>query len=536
MTKHFTTILHDLARPDAYPDPPASVEVIETHISAVFLAGRSAFKVKKPVTLPFLDFSTLAAREHFCHEEVRLNAELAPGVYQGVVPIRRRDGRLAVGGDGELVDWAVAMQRLPAECMLDAMLAQGNIDNEMLRQIADTLARFHGAAAVGASVGRLGTAAAVRSKVEDNFAETDRFVRSRTVHALPRDVHDLVEAWALRFLREREDLFAQRERDGRVREGHGDLHAGNICFRPPDAGGLVIYDRIEFSQAFRCGDVAEDLAFLLMDLDHRGYRGFSEFLVRDYVSRTGDHGLLEVVDFYKCYRAWVRGKVAALRAVQADGEVREQARLDALAHFGLAAGYAAPPSLVLACGLPGTGKSTIAGRLAAALDCVAINSDHVRKALAGVAPTQHRPAAFGTGLYTAEQSAKTYDAMLSTAGEALARGRSVVVDAGFRQRAQRAPFLALAHARRVPAVILFVDPPAEVVRQRLHARVASGDSASDADVGVYESCRASFEPPAIEEGARLVHEATVRAPQETAAEVLGCLLRTAEPSPDRGEA
>jgi len=536
VSRHFTTILDDLGRPDAYPERPAEVEVVETHVSAVFLAGRTAYKVKKPVTLPFLDFGSLAARERFCHEEVRLNDELAPGVYRRVVPIRRRGGRLAVGGDGELFDWAVEMERLPAAAMLDAMLERGAIDNAMLRRLAEVLAQFHAGARTGDGVDHFGSAAAVRGKIEGNFAETDRFMRSRTVHAVSADVHDLVEAWALHYLREHEELLLQRQRSGRVREGHGDLHAGNICFRPPADGDLVIYDRIEFSAAFRCGDVAEDLAFLLMDLDRRGYRGFSDVLAREYVARSGDPGLLELVDFYKCYRAWVRGKVTALRATQTEGEAREAARLEAMAYFNLAAGYAVPPSLVLLCGLPGTGKSVVSGHLSAALDCTTLNSDQVRKRLAGVSPSEHRAAAFGTGLYTAEQSRATYAALLEAAADGLDRSRGVVVDAGFRQADQRAPFLALAHARRLPVVIVHIDPPDAVVRERLQRRQARGDDVSDAGIAVYEACKAGFEPPAPNEGARVVREGAVRVPQETAADVLACLLRAAEPSADPGEA
>jgi aminoglycoside phosphotransferase family enzyme/predicted kinase len=450
----------------------------------------------------------------------------------------RRGGRLVLGGsgEGEAVDWAVAMQRLPSAAMLDALLARGSIDNEMLRQLAATLAEFHAASATGEGVDQFGTVAAVRGKIEDNFAETDRFVRSRTVEALPADVHDLVEAWALHFLRERAEALAERERSGRIREGHGDLHAGNICFRAPQDGGLVIYDRIEFSAAFRCGDVAEDLAFLLMDLDHRGYRGFSEFLAREYIARTGDHGILDVVDLYKCYRAWVRGKVTALRAAQCEGAVREATRLDALAYFNLGAGYAIPASLVLLCGLPGSGKSFAAAQVAAALDCKLLNSDEWRKALAGVPSLRHRPVEFGTGLYGAEQTKRTYDHLLQVAAETLDGGRSVVVDAGFRQRAQRGPFLDLARARRLPAVVLHLDPPQAVVEARLEQRSARGEGASDADVAVYRACLAGFEPPEPDEGAPVVRETTPRPPPEVAAAVLARLLAAAEVSADPGEA
>ncbi len=524
----FAAILTALANPAAYATKPAKVDVIETHISAVFLAGSRAYKVKKPVQLAFLDFSTLARREHFCREEVRLNAALAPGVYREVVPIRRGTTGLHVGGSGELVDWAVEMERLPAADMLDALLDRGHIDNEMLVQLAQTLARFHADALTGEGVDAHGDLAAVRALVQENFAETDRFLVSGSLHALDRDVHDLLEAWALNFLHERAELFEQRVQRGRIRDGHGDLHAGNICYRAPALGGLVIYDRIEFSARFRCCDVAADLAFLLMDLDHRGYRGFSDYLLREYIARSGDAELIGIVDFYKSYRAFVRGKVTALRATQMRGPARDAARLLAMSYFNLAAGYAVPPSVILLCGLPGTGKSHASAQFSTVFDCTVCNSDSKRKQQAAVPLREHHQGAFATGIYDAQHTEATYAALLADTEAVLAKGRSVVVDAGFRTAKQRAPFLAMARARRVPVVVLHLDPPETVVVQRLLQREAKGRSESDAGVAVYAECKRHFEPPLAAEGAPVLVSQAADLGPEFVTKVVGGLLAQAE--------
>lgn len=524
----FGAIVAALSRPEAYPRRPTEVAVIETHVSAVFLAGSRVYKVKKPLRLAFLDFSTRALRERFCREEVALNADLAPGVYRGVVAIRRRDGGLHVGGEGELVDWAVEMERLPSARMLDALLDRGHIDNEMLRSLAARLVAFHQGAHRGPEIDAFATPAAVRALLEENFAETDTLTGDAAPHAVTSDVHDLVEAWALHFLREHEELLGARVRDGSVCEGHGDLHAGNICFRDARDGGLAIYDRIEFGPRFRCGDVGSDLAFLLMDLDRRGYRGFSDFLLREYVTRSGDVGLVDVIDLYKVYRAWVRGKVGALRAAQARGEAQARARADAMAYFNLAAGYAVPPSLVLLCGLPACGKSTVAAHLAAALDCVVLNSDHVRKRLAGVPAGETRRAAPGEGIYGAETTEATYRTLLADARDVIGRGRTAIVDAGFRRIDQRIPFLEMAAAWKAPCLIVHVAPDLDVVRARLAHRLAVGGSESDADVAVLEREVDAFEVPRAGEGAPVFTTATRELPDELTMAVLGRLLRGSE--------
>lgn len=526
LPRDFSVWIEHLRQPRAYPFAPRRVDVIETHISAIFLAGDHAYKVKKPIALEFLDFSTAALREHFCAEEVRLNAELAPGVYQRVVPVTFGPQGLAFGGAGVIVDHAVAMARLPAECMFDALLERGAIDNTMIAALAEALARFHRRAASGPEVVGYGDRPAVGKLIEDNFAQTDRLARDR--HVLPRDLHDLVEAWALRALGERAELFDQRARHGCIRDGHGDLHAGNICFRDAAHGGLAIYDRIEFSAAFRCGDVAADLAFLLMDLDRRGLRGFAGMLAREWMARTGDADAAELFDFYKVYRAWVRGKIAAVRALQLEGDGATSARAQALGYFNLAAGYTVGAALVLTCGLPGTGKSHAVAALGQALDVEVLNSDTVRKQRAGLAPQESAAAAIGAGIYATAHTDATYAALAESAARGLAQGRRVVVDAGFRTRAQRAPFVALARRAGVPLVVLHLAPSDDLVAARLRARAQAGGSESDADAAVHAALRHGFERPQADEGFAVVVGHGREPLEELTAAVLGQLLRTGE--------
>jgi hypothetical protein len=494
-------LVEALRQPGAYPHEPADVELAQTHISLVFLAGDRVYKVKKPVNLGFLDYTTLDRRRRFCEEEVRLNRRLAPDVYLGVVPITRApDGSLHVGGSGETVEVAVEMRRLPAIRMLDSLLVSGAIDNEQMGALADLLVRFHSKAATGAGVDEHGTPEAIAFNVRENFEQTEAFAAppglsagagARTVSPA---LHAFLSIAAGRFLAGERDLLERRVREGRIREGHGDLHAGNICLT---GEGIKIYDSIEFAPRLRCGDVACDLAFLAMDLDHRGFRGFSRYLVRRYAERAGDVELERLLGFYKSYRAIVRAKVASFAAVEPElaPPEREQKRLEALRYFHLAAAYELPPVLILTCGLPASGKSTAARRLSAPFEAVILRSDTRRKVLAGLSPTQRASAGFGSGIYTPDMTERTYRSLLEDAEAALRAGRSVVVDASFSRAAQRKPFADLAETLGAPLLVAEAAAPEETIRARMAARTRDFGEVSDADFGVYLGMRQTYEPP-----------------------------------------
>ncbi|MFO0981139.1 MAG: AAA family ATPase [Planctomycetota bacterium] len=460
-----------LLDPAAYPEPPPSVELIETHISWIYLAGDRAYKVKKPVRLAFLDFSSLAARRHFLEEELRLNAVLAPGVCRAVVPIVRDGARLGIGGPGVPFEYALEMRRLPAHRMLDRLLEQGVVDNAMMNALADTLCRFHAQAAV--------------MPAEQGAPEQVASAVTRNLHDLAAGRTDLapliapLERYATQFVRTHHDLFLQRALQGRVRDGHGDLHAGNICF---EDGAIVIYDRIEFEPRFRQMDVAADLAFLAMDLDHRGCHAFSDFLVHQYVQRSGDATLPLVLPFYKAHRAAIRAKVAALRFDQ-QASAAELASLRA--HLNLALSYtlAGKPLVVMMCGLPGSGKTVVARALQATLRAQLVRTDVVRRSL------EAEPS-YGELAVT-----RAYDALLAAARGMLDRGLAVILDATFDRRVLRERARAMAAAVGAPCVTVLVECAEPIIKERLERRAREGGDASEAGWSVYLRKKSSFEEP-----------------------------------------
>lgn len=494
-------LVRELQRGEAYGRPGLEVGFLQTHISRLFFAGERVYKIKKPVELGFLDFSTLELRRQVCEEEVRLNRRLAPQVYLGVVPVTEAgDGTLRVGGEGPALEWAVEMVRLPEHGMLSNLLDRGEIDNEPMNALAELLARFHAEAPTGEGVDEHGSVRAVTFNVEENFAQLEPFVDAAAsgagppVNVISRRQHDFLAERARTFLEQRGALFEARLQAGRIREGHGDLHAGNVCFAEE---GVVAYDCIEFNRRFRCADVACDLAFLTMDLDRRGYPGFSKYLERRYAAAAEDEELTELSGFYKQYRAVVRAKVAAMTASDpaVQQEAREELRRGARSYVQLAVGYDLPPALILMCGLPASGKSWSAQALAQVLRAPVLHSDVRRKVLGGIARTTRVQDGYGAGLYSQAAKQRTYDSLLEDAMERLGAGHTVILDATFSTRAFREPFAQAARREGFPLLVAHVSARDELVRERLEARAKDPHAVSDANLEVYLKARASFEPP-----------------------------------------
>jgi aminoglycoside phosphotransferase family enzyme len=499
-----------LSLPDAYPHRPDRVDVIETHISWVFLADDRVYKVKKPVSFGFLDYSTQELRRHYSEEEVRLNAELAPGIYLRVAPVAGDPPR--IDGDGEPVAHAVEMVRLPEHRMLDRLATEGAIPDDGLEALVDRLARFHAAARTGEGVDRCGDPDRV-------LAAMGRTLSLARGH-IDDVVIDAVAAFEHGFVATHRAMLEARVADGRIREGHGDLHAANICLAE---GGPVVYDRIEFSDSLRCCDVASDIAFLAMDLDRLGARAESAAVVERYAAATGDPTLHDALRFYRVHRAAVRGSVGFLRASQGG-----EGLAAALAYYLLALSYARPPLLILACGLQGTGKSTLARILRLPLRAVSLSSDETRKRLAGVPPTQRWTGDYLGGLYAPGMTASTYDALLDDAERHLGRGRSVVVDATFRAAAQRARFSDLARACGAELLVVHLDPPHDTIERRLRERAAAGTDVSDADVEVFRQTVRDFEPPDEIEPERRLSTAAEPESQEMLRSFLALVARLSQ--------
>lgn len=496
--------IESLQRPAAYAHTPREVGFLQTHISWLFFAGGRVYKVKKPVDLGFLDYTTLAARRHYCAEEVRLNRRMAPQVYLGVVPILRRAGELYIGSpddEAEAVEFAVEMQRLPADQMLAARLERGEIDNQAMNDLARLVVDFHARAATGPGVDEYGCLAAVRGNVQENWTQLVPFageLGSISAQGAPAVITSTQLAFlrerSARFLREHAALLDRRIVEGRIRDGHGDLHAGNLCFAP---GGIVAYDCIEFSERFRCGDVAADLAFLTMDIDQRGFPAFARYLARRYTELAEDPELARVEPFYRGYRAVVRGKVTAF-ALTSEGLAparRAELAHESMRYLQLAVAYELPPALVLMCGLPASGKSWLGRRLARPLRGVFLRSDVRRKVQAGLSRERRPDQGYGTGLYSPENKRRTYRSLLGAAVEMLEAGHAAVVDATFALREHREPFVDAAERLGLPYYVVHVTATEDQIRERMARRAADPDAASDADLAVYERARETFEPP-----------------------------------------
>src|ERR1700690_273060 len=349
----------DLLRSEAYGAlRPKKIDLAETHISLVFLVDGDVFKVKKPVDLGFVDFRSIKQRKTACDAEVALNARLAPEVYRGVVPIRRgADGRLVVGGEGPIVDWAVHMVRLSEERRADVLLARGELTGEAVDGMAKRIAEFHASARSDETTARFGTAEAIEHNVRENFAQT----RGSLDQYLSPEEGEEIARWQTAFVRGHEALFIQRIGAGRARDGHGDLRLEHVYLAPP--AHPTIIDCIEFNDRFRYGDVCADIAFLSMDFAAHGRVDLAERLLARYAREANDFDLYALVDFYGSYRAYVRGKIAAFVAGE-DPDGHTSASRDARRYFLLALSAERRsmllPAVIAVGGVIASGKSTIA--------------------------------------------------------------------------------------------------------------------------------------------------------------------------------
>ncbi len=473
-------ILKAMGDPAFYPDAPSTVTVRETHISTLFLTDQYVYKVKKPVNFGFLDFTTLSARRFFCEQEVELNRRLSPQVYLAVDRIYRDDKGIHLEPPGDVVEYAVKMRRIPESRMMDVLLRQGEIDDKIVERIALKLVDFHGRARTDGETALYGTAARIAKNTEENFTQTTGFIgRSLDTGQLER-----IAAFTRGFLEKRKLLFRSRVDDGKIRDCHGDIRMEHICIIDP----IVIFDCIEFNRRFRYSDVAADLAFLAMDLDFHHRPDLSRTLVQSYVDHTEDLDLLKVIRFYKCYRAYVRGKVESFQG--AGDTIRPEVAGDHLArakhYFTLAETYAQPrPYLMITSGLTGTGKSRLAETLAQDLDMALFQSDRIRKEICGMPPEEHRLEAFGEGIYTKEMSRKTYQALLARAKDALQQGRPVILDAAYLKDGERRKAEGLAEQQGVPFFILEVTCSDAEVKKRLSTRLQEGGAISDGRWEIY---------------------------------------------------
>jgi len=515
-----------LSAPDAYPYTPDHIRLKQTHISLVALAPPWVYKIKKPVSLAFLDFSTLERRRHFCEQEVRLNQRLAPDTYEGVVPIIQTDDGLRVDADpdaGEVVEVAVKMQYLEPRQFLDARLARGEASAADIDRVVRTLCTFYQSRPSRPDVAEAGRIDRLRAVTEENFAEAEQQVGP----LLSQPAHDALQFYADRFFNLNASLLHRRRAEGFIVEGHGDLRLEHIHLTDER---VAIFDCIEFNEEFRSLDVAKDVAFLAMDLDVHGHPDLSKRFVTRMAKGLGDAGLPRLINFYKCRRAQVRGKVEGLRAAEDEVPPREraQSRAQARHHYQWALHYAVAgsnPLVAVVMGRPGTGKSTQAEALARALGWPHLASDRIRKTRADVPLHGRADTNTRKRLYTESLTQTTYATLRNRALQQARQHRGTVLDATFSDPAQRDRFRAALRAAGVPYVFVELTAEDAILKRRLRARSSGTATATDARAEDFESLSARYQAPNALEDPRHIQISTERSPEDTTLDILKALIR-----------
>lgn len=536
--------IESLMGKEAFPEPTSSVELIQTHISYVILTDTLAIKIKKPVDFGFLDFSTLSARLHFCKEELRLNKRLAPTLYLGLMRVVKeaqgsyvlRDGEAGGAGE-EVVDYAVKMQRVEANSILSEKIKAGAVTDEEVKRVADVVAGFHlsleppsfKSTGEGAAPGSTET---LKENTEENFTQVEPFI-GRTIS---KESFDLLRGYTRSFFKENEPLL--KEREAFVRDCHGDLRAEHVATAASGKADtrVEIFDCIEFNERFRISDTLLDAAFLAMDLDLLGRGDMSRAFMERYMEKAGigkaTGASLGLINFYKCYRAYVRGKVEGFKLDEEEESKGDklQAAATAAHCFRVARLYAEGgyrPFLIIASGLPGTGKSSFAREVGKLTGAAVLDSDVIRKEIFGdevrKAPKDSGAGVYMGGIYTKDKTERTYKELIRRAEVLLKAGRPVVISATFSRRAflTEARERGSAAAAEVYTIRCVLDDVA--LRERFRERAEKGAGATDATWDVYKLMKESFETI---EGPHL-EVRTDKDPMETAANALTLIFREA---------
>lgn len=486
-------VLDFLSDPSTYPQRPAEVKLLQTHASWVFIASPFVFKIKKPVRLGFLDFSTLELRREDCERELALNRRLAEDTYLGVTSVNERDGTLSLGGEGEPIEWVVQMRELDAQHLLIHLLERDALCEGDFDRVISKLEHFYLSQPRPPESEQHTAIERLHLSTDGNFTVAADFVG----RSLSRAAFDAIRHYTDTFFERRRALLQSRIDGGWIRDCHGDLHLEHIHVTP-DA--VAIYDCIEFNTRFRYIDLACDLAFLAMDLEFNGRADLASRLVTQFAARLHDDGMKELMDFYKCYRACVRGKVASLTSAAEGLTAEERDRKLSLArrYFTLALRYAlsgSRPQAFICMGRIASGKSHLARALARDTGWVVFSSDVIRKELAGV-PAHHRGnEAERAALYAPSVTERTYATLFARALEALRNGQPVILDATFSSRAHRDELRRSLTEAQVAQTWIVAHASDEVTRQRLASRAEASHVVSDARLEDFEKLSAGFQLP-----------------------------------------
>ena len=480
-----------LKLPASYPHRPRRVLLRQTHISWVFLASPFVFKVKKPINLGFLDFSTLEKRHHFCQRELELNRRLCPDVYLDVLPIYKTASNFSFKTKGKIAEYCLKMKELPSGWFLRELLAERRVGESEINRIISRLRRFYGSQTPTREIEKWGRPEKLKISTDENFAQVEPFVGRKISAAAFAAIRRFTNEFYVR----NEKLFRRRMQQHRIRDCHGDLHLDHIHLTPK---ATTIFDCIEFNDRFRFIDIANDVAFLAMDFDLEGRSDLGNLFLRNCAGEFHDSEMLKLSDFYKCYRALVRGKVESIQAISMKPAKAGKHAKAAVRYFRLALRYAvsgSEPLLLAVIGRVGTGKSTVARALGNELSWPVFSSDQIRKTLAGVRLTRRTPSKKRAEVYSRQMTTRTYRELLARGVIAAKTQGGAIVDATFASAAKRELLRQKCEKAHLPfqAVELEVDPGE--IERRLRARNKSVGVISDARLEDLEKLLAAYETP-----------------------------------------
>ncbi|MCX7784957.1 MAG: AAA family ATPase [candidate division WOR-3 bacterium] len=485
--------ISQLLNPQFWGSDVKEVRLIQTHTSWVFLTGKYAYKIKKPVFFGFLDYTSISAREYFCNEEFRINQKLSPEIYYGIIPIYRKGNLITITSDNdpsyEIIDYAIKMAELPQEAIMTYRLQNNQVTYSTIAKIAETIARFHNETETQESIRKFGSLEIIKYNWDENFAQTEEF-RNITIS---KKIFSRIQQSVEKFMTENQKLFNRRLEDNKIKQCHGDLHSRNIFV----TNKVYIFDCLEFNPRFACSDVASEVAFFVMDLEFYNHKELADFFIARYLHYTKDWEMLKLLDFYKCYRAYVRGKVTSfnLKDPGISNQDKKQAQTTAQSYFELAFTYAqnlfTKPKLIMIMGLPGVGKTYLAQHLSKEIQAYHLCTDIIRKEITNTPIEVHRFEGYGKGIYTFEVSKQTYEEMYHRTVNYLKQNRTCIVDATFSLQKSRDEVKAIAKKTKVPLITINAVCPEPIVMARMKKR-ENEFSLSDATPEIYYKIKENF--------------------------------------------
>ncbi len=479
-----TELIKQMQTPEFYPHPVTlPIEVIQTHVSTVFLTGNYAYKLKKTVNFGFLDYSSLEKRKHFLEEELRMNKDISPNLYLEILPISQTGKNFGLNSNKDIVEYTLKMNQFPQENLFINMFEAGKLTGEDMIKLGELVADFHKQTITNDYIKTFGTVEKIGQSITENYQQTEKYIGL----AQTQQYYEETKAFTDHFLSNNQELFQQRQDQDKIRECHGDLHLKNICLWEDK---IQLFDRIEFNEPFRFVDVMYDVAFAVMDLDARGKQDFGNIFLNTYIETTGDWEGLQVLPLYLSRQAYVRAKVTSflLDDPAIPQTEKDQAQKSASDYYNLAWKYTQrnKGKLILMSGLSGSGKSTIAKNLAQEINAIHLRSDAVRKHLAGISLKEKGD----NSIYSADMTEKTYNRLLELGKLLTKQGFTVILDAKYDRINLRQPVLNFAKENNLDLEILYCDAPLEILSDRLTKR--SGDI-SDATPNLLQQQKANFE-------------------------------------------